>query len=414
MELKDFLNEDEEFKNLCECDEERNDILNQTFNYINEKTEPSNKLLKNFLDTKNDEIQSILDESQNDDFLKYVGSKVICNSYMESIKNGKLRKLDKCFKKEPDERTEQDLKQMKWTNMACRLACMQTMEKAKEEFDKEADVKNVLVTMGKGSGTGNGESINMMEVQKLQKSSRLNIKKILELTGHFQATFKHKMRTQSKSIESIVGTTIGNELPNLVQSEMALMVDDDFRSLKELEFVQRNLFQYKFKGKSASTEGNIIVCVDESGSMNCDDNILTAKAFACGLYEQAKAENREMNIISFDDVADEPVTIKSPKDLLKWCGKFKNGGTTFDKPLAKAMEILEKNPTFEKADIIFITDGEDHVSPTIKDKLNEMRKTKNIKIITLKLYDHSCGNNDLNEISNAVIDHDFNQLSKLI
>ena len=47
-----------------------------------------------------------------------------------------------------------------------------------------------------------------------------------------------------------------------------------------------------------------------------------------------------------------------------------DGGTCFEAPLTRALEVLETAPSIRRADLIFITDGEGHVPDALVVRLN--------------------------------------------
>ena len=59
---------------------------------------------------------------------------------------------------------------------------------------------------------------------------------------------------------------------------------------------------------------------------------------------------------------------------------FPGGGTDFEKPLSKALELLKSSKS-NNADIIFITDGESQISPDWLELFNKDKKSTNLKYI---------------------------------
>lgn len=60
--------------------------------------------------------------------------------------------------------------------------------------------------------------------------------------------------------------------------------------------------------------------------------------------------------------------------MVKLCNCFIGGGTNFESPLRKGAEVIQSS-SFKKADIVFVTDGESHVSD---DFLNFFQQRKQV------------------------------------
>src|SRR5690606_26072392 len=54
-------------------------------------------------------------------------------------------------------------------------------------------------------------------------------------------------------------------------------------------------------------------------------------------------------------------------------------GTRFEPPLRKSLEILEKSE-FKKADIVFITDGDSHVSDEFMEEFHQKKSEKRFSV----------------------------------
>jgi len=116
-----------------------------------------------------------------------------------------------------------------------------------------------------------------------------------------------------------------------------------------------------------------------------------AKGIALGLYHIAKRQKRCFSAILFsyseedmqrfdilgDDVNDE----EQLKNLKVFTESFIGGNTDFEPPLKESVKIIEKDDEYEKADIVFITDGQAKISDSLKDKLEELKNKMEFKIV---------------------------------
>ena len=126
--------------------------------------------------------------------------------------------------------------------------------------------------------------------------------------------------------------------------------------------------------------GDIVICIDESGSMS-GEPISWAKAIALVVLEYAAKNNRNCAIVRFASAG----TIKTHifregkhtiDDVLNFAESFLHGGTNFEAPLKKAVKLIEREG-FENADVMFITDGECNISDEFvtefRDKSNQLK-----------------------------------------
>ena len=105
----------------------------------------------------------------------------------------------------------------------------------------------------------------------------------------------------------------------------------------------------------------IICCLDESGSTE-GEAAAWGKAVAMTLLEIAAESHRSFALIHFAGSSSCQVDIFRPgeytlEDKLSAAETFLGGGTNFERPIREAIRLMESEG-FEKADVVFITDGE--------------------------------------------------------
>ncbi|PAC33984.1 hypothetical protein CEJ87_15240 [Caldifermentibacillus hisashii] len=111
--------------------------------------------------------------------------------------------------------------------------------------------------------------------------------------------------------------------------------------------------------------------MDQSGSMKNLDS--QAKGFALALMWIAKRQKRDFCYIPFSSSSEQHIFEKgkiSIRDMTRFATNFLGGGTNFQNPLNRALGVINQS-RFEKADVIFITDGDDHVGEEFIETFNE-------------------------------------------
>ncbi|MBD3193184.1 MAG: VWA domain-containing protein [Candidatus Heimdallarchaeota archaeon] len=130
---------------------------------------------------------------------------------------------------------------------------------------------------------------------------------------------------------------------------------------------EKRLLSFQLKGWEQTTgppkeekRGPIVACVDTSGSMHGVPEIL-AKTLILAIIRRVAKEKREVKVILFGSRGETTSfefkrTEKGFNDLLNFLSESFGGGTDFDSAMKTALKSVEK-PEFERADLLFISDG---------------------------------------------------------
>ena len=273
----------------------------------------------------------------------------------------------------------------------------------KNEFNAMVEISNACKTASEGT---NQSSIPADMLVKISKDRKSMLSKILQMAGRFQKSFAHKINTKTDGYDSVIGVEFGDDMENVLPEEIAMMDNLELGELKSLEFLQGNLMQYKYIGKKPMTGGALICCIDESGSMRQYNNIIKAKAYCFGLWQQAKAENREFAIVRFGDEGHaETVKIKNLSDMISMSEKFfDDGGTDFETPLTHCRNIINSSIKQKDSDIILITDGASNMSDSYIAKFNEYKNQTQTKLIVLDVSGMSKYYGNLSQVATAIVD----------
>ncbi|OIO46378.1 MAG: hypothetical protein AUJ25_00070 [Parcubacteria group bacterium CG1_02_37_13] len=254
----------------------------------------------------------------------------------------------------------------------------QAIRKAsKEALDKTEEAKETMEAWG----IEPGEIQNLSFEEKMELANKLHqdkkLREIAKLVGRFRRMALAKQKEKTKSRTGIVtNIKCGNDLRRLVPSERAKLS----HPIMKMDFLRRlagrQLFVFETKEKESLGQGPVIVCIDNSGSIQAGQEIWE-KALAIGLYQAADYQKRHFIFIQYGG-PDDPLALveirqgeASHKKLLEVARYFLGGGTDFEKPLKRAKEYIEKGL---KADIVFITDGQCAVSQDFLMDFNQARK----------------------------------------
>lgn len=355
-------------------------------------------------------------------------------AHLEDLSEGEV---DPKTKEALDESLEQDISQIsrkiektraEQSKLAARLTTdiEDTVDFQVRRLPQELDEVNEHL---RGLGIGRGADGRVPAERRLELGQRLLASKKLQLlarlVGAFrEVAFEARRRRIARHPQTVCSIQLGDHLERLLPSEL-LGVSRRRRAL-HLDFLrrltERGLLEYELV--SPANRGPMVVCVDGSGSMSGSKE-LWAKAVALTLMEIARRERRGCLALVFsagdplaefelvqsrgskrgskrggkrgdnrgdqrgdqrgagaDRAAGSPARGRgrtSDAAVLAFAEHFPRGGTSFEEPLARAVEAVSAG-TYRRGDIVFITDGEAEVSDTLVATLEEKKAKHNFRV----------------------------------
>jgi uncharacterized protein with von Willebrand factor type A (vWA) domain len=220
-------------------------------------------------------------------------------------------------------------------------------------------------------------------LEKLRRSPKL--KELSELVGRFRVLAKQmfKKRGMDGSV-SICNVTTGGDLDRVLPSEKMALAHPGTKMDFLRRYHQKELLQYKSKELPAG-KGPLIVCCDVSGSMRGVPE-QWSKAVVLALAEIAQRQKRNFACILFDSKLVGtwviPKGIWSPSAFIAIAETAPSGGTNFELPLLKAYQLICESK-FNKADVVFITDGCCPVDDGFIQTHNEAKERKGFAVFTV-------------------------------
>ncbi len=232
------------------------------------------------------------------------------------------------------------------------------------------------------------------------------LKKISRLAGRI-VNLSDGMRSKRvlDAPAEIHDVKLGNDITRLVPSELINLAIPELEDSFHQRYLDSTLQQYEIQGEGRAGKGPIVMCIDASGSMSDggyygyrDHEGVSAMywANACFLAvaEMARRENRHLHVCWFDQCVFNDAHVDPSKDNFKTLTKYAStdprGGTNFSAALDFALNVIEKEHQFGKADIIFVTDGLCHVDEDYVERFNKQRKERDINVflaLILHLHD---------------------------
>jgi len=284
-----------------------------------------------------------------------------------------------------------------------RQALRRGSESAQDSID---EAQNAISSFGydlsDGSDGRGGDIEGKRKLFAKVKSSK-KLRALAELAGRMRRFAAQKQRSKAdQARDEISDVTLGDDLARLLPSEAAKL--SQARTLFFKDLIERKLLCYELKGSEPQNKGPIVVCVDNSGSMS-GDRELWSKAVALALLDVAKRQNRSFALVHFDTrVRCSMIWERGPNapewdKIVEAMEYFSGGGTDFEPPLRKALELLEGD-TFKKADVILVTDGA--AGTGFADEYRQRAKAKEATTYGVEIGGYGYGDSD---VMGAFCDH---------
>jgi uncharacterized protein with von Willebrand factor type A (vWA) domain len=136
------------------------------------------------------------------------------------------------------------------------------------------------------------------------------------------------------------------------------------------------------EGREPQSRGPIVVLLDESSSMRDAGKDIWSKAVCLALLSTATRQRRAWHLVVFNGAIVREISIPAGKatatDIQKALDHGCSGGTDFDAPVLRAVEIIRTSPTMKQADVVIITDGEDTPEPATIEAVRSITRTEGV------------------------------------
>lgn len=261
-----------------------------------------------------------------------------------------------------------------------------------EELDSLETFVAILPADSGGMSGGNGFDLtntsdrvlelglndDLMRTLKNQKQFR----DIMTALGRIQMLAGKVKSRKPKPSPIPIGITQGKDLSAVLPMEFAISDDPDLEDLFLQRYVEGSLSMYDRRHRQLEGRGPIIVCLDVSGSMMGQKDIVS-KAMFMQLCRTATEQRRKICFMPFATNCGDPLYIRSHEDLLQIItrGNYPGlgRGTDFNYPLTASCR--EAQGEFKHADVIFMTDGYSRVSSSVIKQVKESKDSSGMRIM---------------------------------
>jgi hypothetical protein len=253
-------------------------------------------------------------------------------------------------------------------------------------------------------------------------TSSAHLRKIVELAGRLERIAqKAKKRRCRDSYEEVVDIERGGDLGRILPSELAgLRSVRAIRLLTLQKVADRTALQYRLEGHEPMGRGEMVVALDESGSMSCEQNGIIpntwTRAIGLACLRVALEDRRPVTVLGFNGgitsihrmeadgscyrvVGGQKVPMAGgfPALALEVISRGCGGGTSFDAPIRFAVAAVRGST---RPDLLFVTDGMAHVSQDVLEELADAKKTRELRV-----YGVAMGHGSITGALASVCDH---------
>jgi uncharacterized protein with von Willebrand factor type A (vWA) domain len=252
----------------------------------------------------------------------------------------------------------------------------QTLEEVSDAYSQVEAFLKVCPDSGLSFNDLRASHLDFAELAK-ELASNQKIQQLVHKMGRaYQSEYIQKRKKVPNLNQSEVhGTHKSNDLMRLLPSELVNFEDTELEMVFYARLIENQLLSYELQGihwqhdnqneEQKQRTGPVVACLDTSGSMS-GKPLMKAKALLLAIATILKRENRSLHILLFSSSSQiKEYSLNSSKQivgLLQFLQQGFGGGTDFEAPLRRAIEIIQKQPDYFKSDVLMISDGDAQVS----------------------------------------------------
>lgn len=247
-------------------------------------------------------------------------------------------------------------------------------EEAVDAVKTASDIEQQELQDGDGCGSGADSSsgsigsitLDQKLLNLIARNDKNDLARFAEVLGRLEQACGlldnqrglRGMRTQN--------IDMSDDISRVLTSELAYLSDDDCEDLFYDDYQNSQLLSWEEEGEAETGNGNLIILLDISGSMNhpfkfndsiVTDRVMLAKAICYNIIKDRRDKQDVLMQFNYNVVDEQELKDKTASGkLLDILNIYCRGGTSFLSPLARAQTIVDDKPDLGY-DILLITDA---------------------------------------------------------
>ena len=224
--------------------------------------------------------------------------------------------------------------------------------------------ESIPLVVGLGSGLDD-RSMPAEKIMRLAEQVKADqLKQLLELIGRARPALKAAVRKRSVKSEERGSTyTDLSGYANMTSNEYVHTLTPE---LQEIRALQGNLEAMGQADTRHLGGGDVVLLVDESGSMATNDNITSAKALALAVMAEARSKGRKTRYIGFSGGTREVEGTPTEQALAVMGGRL-----GFSTDFEQAFKLVREGG---QSDVLFITDGDSRFGEKDRELLADWKR----------------------------------------
>jgi uncharacterized protein with von Willebrand factor type A (vWA) domain len=178
------------------------------------------------------------------------------------------------------------------------------------------------------------------------------------------------------------------DISHLLPSEASLLADPEFEPYFLVKWLENKLMTYNISGNMEEPQKGPVICMlDTSHSMR-GSKLRLAQIFVATFASFTLLERRDFVLLLFGakgELVEQPLFHKRPdwERFYSFSQLAFGGGTNFDSPLNRGMELVSQTKSFHDADFVMVTDGVGVISKPVLQALGVLGQRKQLRLHTL-------------------------------
>lgn len=207
---------------------------------------------------------------------------------------------------------------------------------------------------------------------------------------------KEKRRVPQADRSEVHGVYRSSDVMRLLPAELANLEDETLETLFYARLLENQLLSYELRGSGWSEQeetarrnqktGPVVACLDTSGSMD-GIPMVKAKALLTAIANILQREQRALHVLLFGgqgEMAEYALDHAAGlPGLLRFLQQGFHGGTDFQSPLQKTLDIIREEQTYQKADILMISDGDCTLSDGFSQSFLQQKEKLNCRVYSV-------------------------------
>ena len=181
---------------------------------------------------------------------------------------------------------------------------------------------------------------------------------------------KKDQRMNSSTYECKMNIAASDDITNLIPLEL-LYLDEQLENIFYNKLLEQKLFTYDYQARQSKGRGGIIVILDTSGSM-IGNKLELLKGIILNLALIVLQRKRYFALINFSSSMQDVLLLPHRplfQEFVRLLISSYYGGTNFNIPIQRALEIIKNFRFHRESDILIFSDGFGKLSAEVLNKL---------------------------------------------